>query len=69
MAAPANAWTADVIANVDLTSTIKNQPDHDLPARSVHRVLDSDARTIVGKTAIPPATSQLQRSAASRSRM
>lgn len=61
MAAPANAWTADVIANVDLTSTIKklNQTTT-FPRGQFTGVLDSDARTIVGKTAIPPATSQLK---------
>jgi hypothetical protein len=59
--APASAWTADVVANVDVTTTIKklNQTTT-YPRGSFVGVLDSDKRTIVGMLSSPAGTTRLK---------
>ena len=54
-AVPAQAWTADAIANIDLTTTIKKMNQTTTyPAGTFVGVLDSDKRTIVGPRPYPP---------------
>ena len=60
-AVPAQAWTADAIANIDLTTTIKKMNQTTTyPTGTFVGVLDSDKRTIVGAATIPAGTSRLK---------
>ncbi len=60
-AVPAQAWTADAVANVDLTATIKKMNQTTTyPRGQFVGVLDSEKRTIVGTTTIPAGTTRLK---------